>query len=216
MNVLILGGHGQIALRLERLLAERGDTARGVIRNPDHAGDLERAGAEAIVLDVERESADALAEHVRGADAVVFAAGAGPGSGAERKRTVDYGAAAKLIEACEQAGVDRYLMVSAIGVDRDSYPDQMKPYYEAKRAADDALQASSLAYTIVRPGGLTDDPGTGLVRVGTPLAESGQVTRDDVAAVLAAVLAEPRTAGVTFDLLNGQTPIEEAIAGLIS
>ena len=140
MNVLILGGHGKIALRLERLLAERGDAPRGVIRNPDHAADLEAAGAEAVVLDVEQEAAEALAEAVAGSDAVVFAAGAGPGSGLERKRTVDYGAAVKLIEACERTGVDRYVMVSAMGVERNAYPDGMRPYYEAKRDADEALR----------------------------------------------------------------------------
>jgi uncharacterized protein YbjT (DUF2867 family) len=147
---------------------------------------------------------------------VVFAAGAGPGSGAERKWTVDYGAAVKLIEACEKTGVDRYVIVSAMGVDRESYPESMKPYYEAKRDADDALRASSLAYTIVRPGALSDDPGTGLIAAGLPIEGGGpDVPREDVAAVLAAVLAEPLTAGLTFDLLSGETPIEEAIAVLV-
>jgi uncharacterized protein YbjT (DUF2867 family) len=216
MNVLILGGHGKIAMRLERILADRGDTARGVIRRAEQASDLEELGAEAVVLDVEHESADALAELVRGSDAVVFAAGAGPGSGAERKWTVDYGAAVKLIEACEKTGVDRYVIVSAMGVDRESYPESMKPYYEAKRDADDALRASSLAYTIVRPGALSDDPGTGLIAAGLPIEGGGpDVPREDVAAVLAAVLAEPLTAGLTFDLLSGETPIEEAIAVLV-
>ncbi len=140
MNVLIAGGHGKIALLLAGVLAERGDTARGLIRNPDHAADLEAAGGEAVVLDLEQESAEALAAVVEGSDAVVFAAGAGPGSGAERKRTVDYEGAVKLIQACEQAGVDRYLIVSAMGVDRESYPESMRPYYEAKRDADEALR----------------------------------------------------------------------------
>ena len=165
VNVVIVGGHGKIALRLEKILAERGDSPRGIVRKTEQAADLEEIGAEPVVVDVENESADALAEHVRGSDAVVFAAGAGPGSGSERKRTVDYGAAVKLIEACEGTGVDRYAIVSAMGVDRESYPESMKPYYEAKRDADDALRASSLAYTIVRPGALTDGVGSG--RCGT-------------------------------------------------
>jgi len=216
MKVLILGGHGKIALRLARILVERGDSVIGVIRNPEQAADLEEIGAEPVVVDVENESADALAEHVRGSDAVVFAAGAGPGSGSERKRTVDYGAAVKLIEACEGTGVDRYAIVSAMGVDRESYPESMKPYYEAKRDADDALRASSLAYTIVRPGALTDGVGSGLIAAGHPLEGGGpSVPRDDVAATLAAVLAEPLTAGLTFDLLSGDTPIDEAIAALV-
>ena len=148
-------------MRLLRLLADRGDTARGLLRNPDHAADLEGLGAVAVVCDLERADDDELDAAVEGSDAVVFAAGAGPGSGPERKRTVDYGGAVKLIGACERTGVERYVMVSAIGVDRGPYGDQMRPYYEAKRDADEALSSSGLAYTIVRPGGLTDDPGTG-------------------------------------------------------
>ena len=215
MNVLVAGGHGQIALRLLRLLAARGDTARGLIRNPGHAGDLEGAGAEAVVFDLENRTGEELAEVVKGADAVVFAAGAGPGSGAERKRTVDLGGAVKLIEACELAGVRRYVMVSAMGVDRPgSYPPAMEPYYDAKREADAALAGAGLDHTIVRPGRLTDDPGTGSVEVGTPLERRGEVTRDDVAATLVAVLDEPRTAGVAFDLLNGDVPIADAVASL--
>jgi len=213
MDVVIVGGHGKIALRLSALLAERGDSARGLIRNPDHAPDLTEAGAEPVVCDV--EATDDISEHVEGADAAVFAAGAGPGSGPERKRTVDYGAAAKLIDACRATGVDRYLMISAISVDRpDRWSEQMRPYFEAKRDADQALAASGLSYTIVRPGGLTDDPGHGLIEVGTPLEHSGPVERDDVAATLLACLDEPRTAGLAFDMVRGSTPIPEAIQGL--
>ncbi len=215
MNVLVAGGHGQIALRLLGLLADRGDLARGLIRNPDHAGDLEAVGAQAVVLDLEAETADQLAAAVEGSDAVVFAAGAGPGSGAERKRTVDLGGALKLIEACERTGVRRYLMVSALNVERaDAYPPEMGPYYDAKREADAALRASGLEHTIVRPGRLTDDPGTGLIEAGMPLDHGGEVTRDDVAATLLAVLDHPQTIGLTFDLLNGRDPIAEAVASL--
>ena len=158
-----------------------------------------------MILDLEAETADSSPRAVEGSDAVVFAAGAGPGSGAERKRTVDLGGGVKLIEACERTGVRRYLMVSAMGVDRpDAYPPEMEPYYEAKREADAALRASGLEHTIVRPGRLTDDPGTGLIEVGMPLDHGGEVTRDDVAATLLAVLDQPRTIGLTFDLLNGR------------
>jgi uncharacterized protein YbjT (DUF2867 family) len=215
MNVLVAGGHGQIALRLLGLLAERGDVARGLIRNPDHADDLKTVGAQAVVLDLEAETADKLAAAVDGSDAVVFAAGAGPGSGAERKRTVDLGGALKLIEACERTGVRRYLMVSALNVERtDAYPPEMRPYYEAKREADSGLRASGLEHTIVRPGRLTDDPGTGLIEVGMPLDRGGEVPRDDVAATLVAVVDHPQTIGLTFDLLNGRDPIAEAVASL--
>ena len=213
MDVLVLGGHGQIALRLLRLLAERGDTARGLIRNPDHARDLEAVGGTPVVFDLEGDGD--LAAEVQGADAVVFAAGAGPGSGPARKRTVDLGGATKLIDACKAAGVSRYLMISAMGVGRARRSGPMAPYYDAKREADEALLESGLDHTIVRPGRLTDDPGTGRVALGSPLDRSGEVSRDDVAAVLLAVLDEPRSAGLVFDLLAGETPIEEALASLI-
>jgi uncharacterized protein YbjT (DUF2867 family) len=212
VDVVVAGGHGKIGQRLLRLLAEGGHRARGLIRNPDHAGDLEALGAEPVLCDMERE--DDLGPFVEGADAVVFAAGAGPGSGPERKRTVDLGAAVKLVDACKSAGIDRYVMVSSIGADDPSRgSEQMRPYMDAKHEADQALQASGLDYTIVRPGMLTDDPGTGLVSAGPDLGRD-EVTRDDVAATLSAVLREPGTVGKTFVLLRGDTPIEEALRQL--
>jgi uncharacterized protein YbjT (DUF2867 family) len=208
MDVVVAGGHGQIGLRLLRLLAAGGHRARGLIRNPDHARDLEAAGAEAVLCDM--EALDDISGCCEGADAVVFAAGAGPGSGPERKRTVDYGGAVKLIEA----GVSRYVMVSAISAGRPGeWSDQMRPYYEAKAEADERLMESGLDYTIVRPGALTDDPGTGRVKVGTDIAR-GQVPRDDVAAVVLAVLEQPGSIGKVFELVSGDTPVEEAVAGL--
>ena len=208
MDVVVAGGHGQIGLRLLALLAERGHRARGLIRNPDHAAELSAVGAEPVECDMER--LDDLSECCAGADAVVFAAGAGPGSGPERKRTVDYGAAVKLMDA----GVSRYVMVSAIAAGRpQEWSDQMRPYYEAKAGADERLLESGLDYTIVRPGGLTDEPGTGRVLVGTGL-EYGQVPRDDVAAVLLAVLEQPSSIGKTFELLSGDTPVDEAVRSL--
>jgi uncharacterized protein YbjT (DUF2867 family) len=212
MNVVIVGGHGKIAMRLEKLLAERGDSPRGIIRQTEQADDLEAIGAEPIVLDIEnREISDAVA----GADAVVFAAGAGAGSGPARKLTVDYGGAVALIEAANQHEIRRYLMVSAIGANRpERWSDQMRPYYEAKADADKALAESGLDYTIVRPGRLTDDPGTGKVEVAERLERSGSVARDDVAAVLAEALRADNTIGKAFDLLGGDTPIAEAVAAL--
>jgi uncharacterized protein YbjT (DUF2867 family) len=212
MNVVVAGGHGKIGLRLLRLLAERGDRARGLIRNPEQARDLEDAGAEAVVCDLELE--EDVAPFVRGAEAIVFAAGAGPGSGAERKRTMDLGGALKLIEAARADGIARYVIVSSIGAGRpEQASDSMRPYIEAKADADRALAASGLDFTIVRPGRLTDDPGTGRVRVG-PEIGYGEVTRDDVAATLAAVLHAPNTVGKTFELLGGETPIEDAVRSL--
>jgi uncharacterized protein YbjT (DUF2867 family) len=212
MDVVVAGGHGKVGMKLLRLLADRGHRARGLIRNPNHAIELENLGAEPVLCDIEER--DDISDCVRGADAVVFAAGAGPGSGPERKRTVDYGGAVKLIEAAKTNGIDRYLIVSAISVDRpEEWSDPMRPYYEAKRDADQALLESGLSYTIVRPGGLTDAPGTGLVKVGTDL-ERGEIPREDVAATLLAVLETPSTIGKTFELVSGDAPIEEAISAL--
>jgi uncharacterized protein YbjT (DUF2867 family) len=212
MDVVVAGGHGKVGMGLLRLLADRGHRARGLIRNPDHATELHNLGAESVLCDIEER--DDISDCVRGADAVVFAAGAGAGSGPERKRTVDYGGAVKLIEAAKKNGIDRYLMVSATAVDRpESWSEPMMPYYEAKRDADRAVLESGLSYTIVRPGGLTDDPGTGLVKVGTDL-ERGEIPREDVAATLLALLETPSTIGKTFELVSGDTPIEAAISTL--
>jgi uncharacterized protein YbjT (DUF2867 family) len=212
MDVVVAGGHGKVGLRLLRRLAERGDRARGLIRNPDHAADLEASGAEPVLSDLEEE--DDLAPHVEGADAIVFAAGAGPGSGPARKQTMDLGGAVKLIDAARAVGIARYVIVSSMGAgnpERASGP--MRPYLEAKTQADERLAASGLDYTIVRPGGLTDEPGSGRIRAGLELS-FGQVSRDDVAATLVAVLDADNTIGKTFDLLAGDTPIEEAVRAL--
>jgi len=208
MDVVVAGGHGNVGVRLLRLLADRGHRARGLVRNPEHVPDLAEVGAEAVVCDL--EALDDLSGCCTDADAVVFAAGAGSGSGPERKRTVDLGAAVKLIDA----GVRRYVMVSAISAGRpDEWSEPMRPYYEAKAEADRRLQQSGLDYTIVRPGGLTDDPGTGLVTVGTGLGR-GAIPRDDVAGVLLSVLESPNTIGKTFELISGDTPVEEAVRAL--
>jgi uncharacterized protein YbjT (DUF2867 family) len=210
VNVVIVGGHGQIGMRLAKLLAERGDSPRGIIRQTEQAPDLEAIGAEPIVLDIENVEID---DAVAGSDAVVFAAGAGAGSGPARKRTVDYGGAVELAEAARSHEIHRYLMVSAMGANHpERWSGEMKPYYEAKAEADKYVEESGLDYTIVRPGGLSDDPGTGKVAIGD--LESGMVTRDDVALVLATVLTADNTIGKSFDLLNGDTPIAEAVAGL--
>lgn len=216
MRVVIAGGHGKIALVLERLLAARGDAPAGLIRNPAQAGDLAAAGAEPVVIDLESASADAVAEHLKGADAVVFAAGAGPGSGAARKETVDRDAAILLADAARIAGVRRYVMISAMGAANP--PSGGDPvfaaYLRAKAAADEAVSARpDLDWTIVRPGQLTDEPGNGMVRIAASTGR-GAIPRADVAAVLLAVLDTPETAGQTFELISGDTPITEAVAAL--
>ena len=210
--VVIAGGHGQIALRLSGLLSARGDAVRSLIRNPAHRADVEATGAEPVVADL--EALDDVADLVEGAGCVVFAAGAGPGSGPERKHTVDYGAAVKLLDAARATGVRRYLMISSIGAgDPEAGAEAMRPYLRAKAAADAALMGSDLAWTIVRPGRLTDERGTGLVAVGTDL-ERGSITRDDVAAVLVGCLDEPGTVGKVFELMQGTTPIAQALTQL--
>jgi uncharacterized protein YbjT (DUF2867 family) len=211
MLVAIAGGHGQIALLLTRNLAGRGDQVRSLIRNPDHADDVRAAGGDPVVCDLEQSSASEIADAIAGADAVVFAAGAGPGSGAERKGTMDLGGAVKLIEAAKQADIRRYVMVSAIRADPNTPGDDVfAVYLRAKGEADAELEASGLEYTIVRPGGLTDEPGTGRVLLGDDVAR-GEIPREDVAAVIAAALHEPDSAGRTFDLVSGDTPVEEAL-----
>ena len=212
MNVIVVGGHGKIARKLLEILAGRGDRARGVIRNPDHAADLEALGAEAVICDIEKEE---LTGAVEGADAVVFAAGAGPGSGPERKQTVDLGGAVKLVAACEANGIKRYVMVSSIGAhDPAAAEGDFRVYLQAKHDADEALERSGLDGTIVRPGSLGDGPGTGKVDISTELGRRGPVQREDVAAVLAEVLSADNTIGKTFELFGGETPIAEAVRAL--
>jgi uncharacterized protein YbjT (DUF2867 family) len=216
MHVVIAGGHGKIALILERLLTQRGDSVAGFIRNPDHVADLQAVGAEALVVDLERASVDEVAAHLDGADAVVFAAGAGPGSGAARKETVDRDAAILLADAAEAAKVRRYVMVSSINADANAphtRDDVFTAYLRAKGAADDNVRArDGLDTTIVRPGHLTNDPGTGHVTAAAH-TERGDIPRADVAAVLLAVLDTPATAGRTFNLISGDTPIADAVVG---
>jgi nucleoside-diphosphate-sugar epimerase len=219
MRVVIAGAHGQVARRLGRLLAAGGHSVAGIVRNPEHRADLESDGVEPVVLDLEQASVDDVAAVVSGADAVVFAAGAGPGSGAARKQTVDRDAALLLADAAERAGVRPYLLVSSIGVEqaRQGTPRGMDPvfaaYLQAKLAAEDRiLPRPGLDTTIVRPGGLTDDPGTGRVTLAHGV-ERGTVPRDDVAAVLAEILTRGKWNEVV-ELVGGDTPIAEAVAAL--
>ena len=214
MRVAIAGGHGQIALRLAKIMSQRGDEVVALIRNPDHADEVRNAGAEPAVVDLEHASEAEVASAISGSDAVVLAAGAGPGSGSARKETMDYGGAVKLITAAKHAGVSRYVIVSSMGADPNATGnDTFSVYLRAKGRADDAVRASGLDATVVRPGGLTNEAGTGRVQLGERLPR-GQVPRDDVAAVLAAVLDSPSTIGRTADLIGGDTPIAEAVAAI--
>lgn len=214
MRTVIAGGHGQIALRLERLLAARGDVAVGLIRNPEHAADLSAAGAEPVVADLEHVSVASLAAQLAGADAVVFAAGAGPGSGNARKETVDLGASVLLADAAEAAGVRRFVQVSSMGADREDLgSDTFSVYLRAKAGAEADLRKRDLDWTVLRPGSLTNEPGTGRVKL-APRTGRGPVPRDDVAAVLLALLDAPTTAGMTLELIGGDQLVGDAVAGL--
>ncbi|HEV7720583.1 MAG TPA: SDR family oxidoreductase [Iamia sp.] len=211
MFVAVIGGHGQIARLLTRLLVARGHRVRAVIRNPDHVADVEADGAEAVVCDIEDGSSD-LETALAGTDAVVFAAGAGPGSGPERKHTVDRDGVTRTVAAMERAGVGRLVVIGAMGID-DPPPDDevFSVYLRAKAEADRIALASDLLVTVVRPGGLTDDEGTGHITIGRHVSP-GRIPRADVAAVVAHVLDEPGSVGHIVEIVGGPTPIPEAVA----
>jgi uncharacterized protein YbjT (DUF2867 family) len=214
--VAIAGAHGQIALRLIPLLVERGDGVIGLIRNPEHAGDLDARGASPVLCDLEHAPVEEIAALIHEADAVVFAAGAGPGSSAERKLTMDRDGAIKLLAAAGRVGAGRYVIVSSVGAEDppDDDGDVFSVYLRAKAEADAAVMESDRQWTVVRPGGLTDDPGTGRVRLSAE-PYRGRVPRDDVAAVLARLLPDERTAGLVLYLNGGDVPIDEAVESAV-
>jgi len=218
MRIAIAGAHGQIGLTLGRRLSEGGDTVVGLIRKPEQQDDLREAGVEPAVVDLESASVDEVAAALRGADAVVFAAGAGPGSDAERKDSVDRAGAVLLADAAEAAGVGRYVLLSSMGVEQvrdratpEGVEDAFVTYLRAKLAAEDDVQARSFDWTVLRPGALTDDAGTGQVQL-APSVPRGEVPRDDVADVIAALLHAPATAGMVLELCSGDNAIEVAVA----
>jgi uncharacterized protein YbjT (DUF2867 family) len=215
-RVAIIGAHGKVAQQLMRVLYDEGDDFIGVVRNEDHADDIYRFGGEGVLLDIEQAQADDLAHAIEGVDAVVFAAGAGPGSGPQRKTTVDFEGSVKSQKAAQAAGVRRFIQVSAMGVDdpvEDGSDESWTAYVAAKRDADAELRGSGLDWTIIRPGSLTLDDGTGLIEVGGRL-QRGSIPREDVARVISAALRTPATVHAQFDVISGQTPIDEAVAGM--
>src|SRR5215471_15950202 len=216
MRVVIAGGHGKIALLLERLLAGRGDQAVGLIRNPAQIADVQQAGAEAAVCDLEAASAGDVATLLSGAGAVVFAAGAGPGSGAPRKDSVDRGASVLMADAAERAGVRRFVQISSMGAGQPPQPgtdEVWAAYIAAKTAAEDDLGSRDLDWTILRPGRLTDAPGTSRVRLAAPPVPRGAVPRADVAAVIAALLDDAGARHQTLELVSGDSPVIAAVRG---
>jgi uncharacterized protein YbjT (DUF2867 family) len=217
MRIVIAGGHGKIALLLEQLLAGRGDQAVALVRNPAHVGEVQQAGAEAVVCDLEAASADQVAALLSGADAVVFAAGAGSGSGARRKDTVDRAASVLMADAAGRAGVGRFVQISSMGAGqppRAGSDEVWVAYIAAKTAAEDDLRGRDLDWTILRPGGLTDGPPAGLIRLAAPPIPAGAVPRADVAAVIIALLDEPGTRHQTLELTGGDIPVAEAVQSL--
>lgn len=213
MNISILGAHGQIAQLLISKLKESGHNVRALVRKEDQFGEMRALGAEPVLCDVEKK--DDISEQVGNADAVVFAAGAGPGSGKERKWSVDKGGAVKLIEACRKNGIDRYVMISAMGLETPRGDEVFQEYQKAKKEADEALKQSGLDYTIVKPGRLLNDPAHGSIEIGHNLP-GGQIPREDVADVLHFVLEEPKTSKTEFDLIGGDYKLQEAFESFLS
>ncbi|WP_127481186.1 SDR family oxidoreductase [Nocardioides pantholopis] len=213
-RIAIVGGHGQVARHLIHILRRAEHTPVALVRKEEYRAELEGKGAEVRLLDIERQDADAFAAAFEGCQAVVFAAGGGPDGNIERKRTVDLEGSLKSIAGARKAGIRRFVQVSAIGVDEplpEDTAEVWRAYVEAKRDADAALRESDLDWTIIRPGQLTDDPATGKVTLGDRV-EPGAVTRADVAAVLAAVLDVESSIGRQWELVNGETPVHDAVA----
>lgn len=212
-RIAIVGGHGQVARQLHPLLLEAGHTPVALVRRPEQAEELRAQGVETRMLDIERDDAGAFGAAFDGCHAVVFAAGGGPDGNIERKRTVDLEGTLKSLEGAKQAGIHRFVQLSAIDVDKpvaDDTPDVWKAYVAAKRDSDAAVRDSGLDWTIIRPGRLTDEPGTGQVALG-PDVERAEVPRADVAAVIAEVLHTGGGIGKQWNLVSGPTPVGDAV-----
>ena len=211
MDIVIAGAHGNISMLMQPLLKKRGHNVRGLIRDEDQAYDLEQAGAVPVIADLEK---DDITDRVGEADVALFAAGAGPGSGAERKWKVDRDGAIKFMNAAKSNGIKRFIIISAMGLDKPRGNEVFRAYQRAKAEADEALRNSGLEYVIVKPGRLTDDKGRGLVEVHENLS-GGEIPREDVSRVLVEVIETPELKNIQFDLVTGDTPIEDAIKNLV-
>ncbi|OME92435.1 sugar epimerase [Paenibacillus amylolyticus] len=214
MNVLVIGANGQIGKFVVEQLAQEGKhKVTAMIRKPEQADALKELGAEVVIGDLE-DSVEDLAEAMKDHNAIVFTAGSGGSTGQDKTLLIDLDGAVKTMEAAEQQGISRYILVSAYGADqREKWSESIKPYYVAKHYADRVLFASDLNYTIIRPGGLKNEPGTGKIAVGTDL-EPGSIPREDVARVIVASLQEEKTYRMAFDLIAGEHPVEDALGKL--
>ncbi|MGW5452654.1 SDR family oxidoreductase [Nocardia sp. NPDC003979] len=217
MRVVIAGGHGKIALLLAGLLTRDGHQVHALIRDPAQAADITATGGVPVIHDMERDDPADLVTAVAGSDAVVFAAGAGPGSGVDRKYTVDLGGSVQLADAADRAGVRRFVQISTMGAGQPPAPgtdEVWAAYIDAKTKAEDDLRARALDWTVVRPGRLTDAEGNGLITLGPPPVGRADVPRADVAATLASILVADNTFRRTLEVVSGHDPIESAVAAI--
>lgn len=218
-TVAIIGGHGQIALSLTGILHSRGDRVLSLVRNPEHSGEIEAAGGTPVVIDIENSGPREIADAIDGADSVVFAAGAGPGSSAERKVTVDLEGSVKSAEAATLARIPSFIQISFIGAELPT-PEGTDPvfaaYWAAKREADRRLESTTLDWVIVKPGTLTNDPASGKGELGASLNRGARTRRADVAELIAHVIDEPRSARHTIGIAEGQTDLREALSAFVS
>ncbi|MGY0498866.1 SDR family oxidoreductase [Nocardia sp. FBN12] len=217
MRIVIAGGHGKIALLLAQILTRRGDQVHALIREPGQAADIAATGGVPVIYDMERDTPADLAAAVAGSDAVVFAAGAGAGSGAARKYTVDLNGSVQLADAAEHTGVARFVQISTMGAGSPPAPgtdEVWAAYLDAKTRAEEDLRTRALAWTILRPGQLTDTEGNGLITLGPPPIPRAAVPRADVAATLASILVADNTFRRTLELVSGTQPIDTAVAAI--
>ncbi|MGZ9792374.1 SDR family oxidoreductase [Bacillus atrophaeus] len=214
MKVFLIGANGQIGQRLVGQFQQNGaHTVRAMVRKPEQKEALQASGTEAVIANLEG-SPEEIAAAAKGCDAIVFTAGSGGSTGHDKTLLIDLDGAAKAIEAAEIAGIKRFIMISALQAhNREKWNESLKPYYAAKHYADKILEASGLTYTIIRPGGLLNEAGTGLVSAAADV-ERGSISRDDVAAAVIASLDESNTENQAFDLIAGETPIAEALKNL--
>ncbi len=212
MHVFIAGANGQIGQHLLREMADSDHEARALVRHPDQGPELQQLGATETVLgDLEKDCSEAM----KGCDAVIFTAGSGPHTGPDKTVDVDQDGAIRLVDTARAMGIKRFIMVSSMRAEEpEKGPEKLRHYLWAKHNADEHLKNSGLNYTIVRPGQLTNDDGTGRVAASGRLKEFGKIPRQDVARVLLAVLDSESTSNLVFDVVSGDTPVSEALAKL--